>query len=147
MCTNRESIWLRHAAFNDFGLDLGDLKFESYIFPVENIFVDLCLDKPGVRVFIRLRCRIFLSVFFDFRFNSFHMSYRASVRQFNKFEWKEWSRVNRAKWDELAVLHLAATAYDLTALRTGHGRLHPIEEAELGPVQGLRILHLHWRSL
>jgi hypothetical protein len=44
------------------------------------------------------------------------MSYRAFVRQFNKFEWKEWSRVNRAKWDELAVLHPAATAYELTAL-------------------------------
>ncbi len=96
MCTNRESIWLRHAAFNDFGFDLGDLKIESYIFPVENIFVDLCLDKPGVRVFIRLRCRIFLSVFFDFSFNSFHMSYRAFVPQFNKFEWQEWSGVNRA---------------------------------------------------
>jgi hypothetical protein len=55
--------------------------------------------------------------------------------------------VNRAKWDELAVLHLAATAYELSALRTGQGRLHPIEEVELGPVQGLRILHLQWRSL
>ena|SRR5208282_5001292 len=53
---------------------------------------------------------------------------------------REWSRVNRAKWDELAVLHLAATAYELTALRTGQRRLHPIEEAKLGPVQGLRIL-------
>ena len=75
------------------------------------------------------------------------MSYRAFVRQFNKFEWQEWSRVNRAKWDELAVLHLAATAYELSALRTSQGRLDPIEEVELGPVQGLRILHLQWRSL
>jgi len=25
------------------------------------------------------------------------MSYRAFVRQFNNLEWKEWSRVNRAK--------------------------------------------------
>jgi len=75
------------------------------------------------------------------------MSYRAFVRQFNKFEWKAWSQVNRAKRDELAVLHLAATAYELTALRTGQSRLRPIEEVELGPVQGLRFLHPHRRSL
>ena len=42
----------------------------------------------------------------------------AFVRQFNKFEWQEWSRVNRAKSEELAILHLAATAYELTALRS-----------------------------
>jgi hypothetical protein len=54
----------------------------------------------------------------------------------------EWRRFNRAKWDELVAVHLAATGYELTALRTGQGRLKPIEEAELGSVQGLRILHL-----
>ena len=54
----------------------------------------------------------------------------------------EWRRFHRAKWDELVAVHLRATAYELTALRTGQGRLHPIEETELGPVQGLRILHL-----
>jgi hypothetical protein len=32
-------------------------------------------------------------------------------------------------------------------LRTGQGRLRPIEEVELGPVQGLRFLHPHRRSL
>jgi hypothetical protein len=32
--------------------------------------------------------------------------------------------------------------YDETALRAGRARLHTIEEAELGPVAGLRILHL-----
>ena len=52
----------------------------------------------------------------------------------------EWRRFNRARWDELVALHLSS--YELTALRAGQGRLHPIEEAELGPVQGLRILHL-----
>src|SRR5947207_1134207 len=54
----------------------------------------------------------------------------------------EWCRFNRAKWDELVAVHLAATGDELTALRTGQGRLKPIEEAELGSVQGLRILHL-----
>ena len=45
------------------------------------------------------------------------MSYRASVRQFNKFEWKEWSRVNRAKWDELAerARFIEADVYDALA--------------------------------
>lgn len=54
----------------------------------------------------------------------------------------EWRRFNLAKWDEMVAVHLGAAAYELAALRTGRGRLHPIEEAELGPVQGLRILHL-----
>src|SRR5260370_22218834 len=54
----------------------------------------------------------------------------------------EWRRFNRAKWDEVVAVHLAAAAYELTTLRTGQGRLQQIEEAELGPVQGLRILHL-----
>ena len=30
----------------------------------------------------------------------------------------------------------------ISALRAGRGRLHPIEEAELRPVDGLRVLHL-----
>lgn len=54
----------------------------------------------------------------------------------------EWLRANRANWDESVAAHLAHPSYDLTALREGRGRLYPIEEAELGPVAGLRILHL-----
>ena len=53
-----------------------------------------------------------------------------------------WLQTNRANWDERVKIHLAAECYDTSALRGGHGRLHPIEEAELGPVDGLRILHL-----
>ncbi len=53
-----------------------------------------------------------------------------------------WLETNRANWDERVKIHLAAECYDTSDLRGGRGRLHPIEEAELGPVDGLRILHL-----
>jgi SAM-dependent methyltransferase len=52
----------------------------------------------------------------------------------------EWREVNRANWDERVNVHL--NAYDLSSLRAGHGTLNAIEEAELGPVAGLRVLHL-----
>ena len=53
-----------------------------------------------------------------------------------------WREANRANWDERVALHLAPGGYDLTALRAGNDRLGPIEEAEFGPVHGLRLLHL-----
>ena len=53
-----------------------------------------------------------------------------------------WRAANRAHWDELVALHLGPRGYDLTALRAGRRRLHAIEEAELPPVAGKRILHL-----
>ncbi len=53
-----------------------------------------------------------------------------------------WRDDNRANWDERVALHLGTPAYDLAPLRAGRGMLHPIEEAELGPVAGLRVLHL-----
>lgn len=53
-----------------------------------------------------------------------------------------WRRLNRANWDERVAHHLAAPSYELESLRAGRGRLHPVEEAELGPVAGLRLLHL-----
>jgi SAM-dependent methyltransferase len=52
----------------------------------------------------------------------------------------DWREVNRANWDERVDVHLQA--YDLRALRAGHGRLNAIEEEELGSVAGLRVLHL-----
>ena len=54
----------------------------------------------------------------------------------------DWRTVNRANWDERLAIHLASPSYDLSALRAGRGQLHPVEEAELGPVDGLRVLHL-----
>ena len=53
-----------------------------------------------------------------------------------------WLETNRANWNERVKIHLTAECYDQSALRRGRGRLQPIEEAELGPVDGLRILHL-----
>jgi SAM-dependent methyltransferase len=55
---------------------------------------------------------------------------------------EDWRALNRANWDERVAIHLAAKDYDLAPLRAGRGRLNPIEEAELGPVDGLRVLHL-----
>jgi SAM-dependent methyltransferase len=54
----------------------------------------------------------------------------------------EWLTLNRTNWDERVPLHLGAPSYDLTDLRAGRGRLNRIEAAELGPVEGLRLLHL-----
>ena len=53
-----------------------------------------------------------------------------------------WKAANRAHWDEKVILHLGPRGYDLTSLRAGHGRFTAIEEAELWPVDGSRILHL-----
>ncbi|MFZ1425872.1 MAG: class I SAM-dependent methyltransferase [Geminicoccaceae bacterium] len=54
----------------------------------------------------------------------------------------DWRELNRANWDERVAVHLGTAGYDLGPLRAGRGRLHPIEEAELRPVAGLRVLHL-----
>lgn len=54
----------------------------------------------------------------------------------------EWHRANRASWDELVGLHIGPRGYDLSDLRAGKGQLNAIEEAELPPVEGRRILHL-----
>ncbi|HKX10972.1 MAG TPA: methyltransferase domain-containing protein [Stellaceae bacterium] len=54
----------------------------------------------------------------------------------------DWRTTNRANWDERVRVHLGPGGYDLAALRAGRERLNAIEEAELGPVAGLRILHL-----
>ena len=55
---------------------------------------------------------------------------------------EDWRAANRANWDERVAVHLRAPLYDLAALRAGRSRLNAIEEAELGPVAGLRVLHL-----
>lgn len=53
-----------------------------------------------------------------------------------------WLHANRASWDEKVGIHLGPRGYDLSALRAGAGRLNAIEEAELPPVAGQRVLHL-----
>ena len=55
----------------------------------------------------------------------------------------EWRRLNRANWDERVAVHLAPESdYKAHLLRQGPYTLHAIEEDELGPVAGLRLLHL-----
>ncbi len=54
----------------------------------------------------------------------------------------EWREANRANWDERVAVHLAAPGDGLGRLRAGRKRLDPLVEGELGPVAGLRILHL-----
>jgi SAM-dependent methyltransferase len=55
----------------------------------------------------------------------------------------DWLVLNRANWDERVAAHLAPESnYDLSGLRAGNYALHGIEERELGPVKGLRLLHL-----
>lgn len=53
----------------------------------------------------------------------------------------DWRRLNRANWDERADVHLGPRGYDLRGLRAGHKPLCIVDD-ELGPVAGLRILHL-----
>jgi SAM-dependent methyltransferase len=55
----------------------------------------------------------------------------------------DWRTLNRANWDERVPLHLSAPRdYDQMPLRQGTARLGPITSAALGPVAGLKILHL-----
>ena len=54
----------------------------------------------------------------------------------------DWHAANLAAWDESVPIHLRSDFYDVAALRAGTARLYPIEHAELGPVAGLRVLHL-----
>ena len=60
----------------------------------------------------------------------------------------EWLERNRARWDEIVPVHVAAPMYDRTALREGHGRfMTPMEESELAGYApdgwaSKRVLHL-----
>ena len=54
----------------------------------------------------------------------------------------DWRAINRAVWDERVAIHTGPQGYDLSALRAGRGRFSTIEESELPPLDGKRILHL-----
>jgi SAM-dependent methyltransferase len=54
----------------------------------------------------------------------------------------EWHRNNRASWDQLVEVHIGPGGYDLSDLRAGRSRFEPIEEAELPPISGKRVVHL-----
>ncbi len=56
---------------------------------------------------------------------------------------RRWRELNRANWDERTAVHVGpGSDYDFASLRAGPGRLHAIEDAELGDVADLRVLHL-----
>ncbi len=49
---------------------------------------------------------------------------------------------NQRLWDELVPLHVASTFYDVEGFKSGRPALLPQEVEELGPLDGLRVLHL-----
>lgn len=55
---------------------------------------------------------------------------------------EDWRALNLANWEERTAVHLGPDGYDLSSHRAGRGKLDAIVEAELGPVAGLRVLHL-----
>src|SRR3982751_1433448 len=54
----------------------------------------------------------------------------------------EWHNLNRLHWEDRVAIHLGPRGYDLDRLRTGQERLNRIEEEELPPLAGKRVLHL-----
>lgn len=55
----------------------------------------------------------------------------------------EWLRANKANWDERVAIHVGSRSmYDQTDLRAGRARLDSMCSAVLGPLPGLKILHL-----
>jgi len=49
---------------------------------------------------------------------------------------------NRALWNEWTAIHETSAFYDLEGFRRGGVRLRPYEIEEIGPVEGLSLLHL-----
>ena len=54
----------------------------------------------------------------------------------------EWLETNRRLWDEMASVHPSTALYDVEGLVAGRDDLRPWEDAELGPVAGLDLVHL-----
>jgi SAM-dependent methyltransferase len=54
----------------------------------------------------------------------------------------DWRATNHALWEERTAIHLGPGGYDLGLLRAGAAPLDRIVDAELGSVEGLRVLHL-----
>ncbi len=50
--------------------------------------------------------------------------------------------LNRAWWDERAVLHVRSAFYDVAGFKAGRCTLGPQEVVDLGPVAGKRLVHL-----
>ncbi len=55
---------------------------------------------------------------------------------------EDWLAANRRHWDDISAQHAAGGFYDLASFRAGRDDLRPFEDAELGPVAGLDLVHL-----
>ncbi len=55
---------------------------------------------------------------------------------------QDWRALNQANWNERVPVHRAVPVYSVDRIRNGTARMNAIEEAEVGPVAGLRVLHL-----
>ena len=51
-------------------------------------------------------------------------------------------RANKELWDEWTRIHETSTFYDLEGFKRGGIRLRQYELDEIGPVDGLELLHL-----
>ncbi len=54
----------------------------------------------------------------------------------------DYTRTNQAWWNEAAQVHAQGEGYQLKEFKNGMNKLHPLERAEVGNVEGKRLLHL-----
>ena len=55
---------------------------------------------------------------------------------------QDWIETNRRMWDERVPIHTASAFYDIDAFKAGRPAVEPFEVDELGPLGGLRLVHL-----
>jgi SAM-dependent methyltransferase len=53
-----------------------------------------------------------------------------------------WRELNRANWDSRVPVHAASSFYDLDGFRAGRDTVGPVQAAEVGDVDGKRLVHL-----
>lgn len=56
--------------------------------------------------------------------------------------WEDWREANREWWDTVTPAHLEGGFYDVPGFLAGRDPLRPFEVEELGPVDGLDLVHL-----
>ncbi len=54
----------------------------------------------------------------------------------------DWLTLNRQMWDERVPLHVASDFYNVEAFKSGRPILRGFVLGELGPLDGMRVLHL-----
>lgn len=56
-------------------------------------------------------------------------------------EEQEWRELNLQHWDELVAIHVHGAFHDVPGFLAGRSTLRPFERSELGPVEGLTLVH------